>query len=262
MNIGLYSAISGSKAEETRLEVTANNIANMSTVGYKKDIPLFKAVLSSAEDTMQVPPPGISFASSEEATPVFKDGYSFVVFDQLKTDFAQGTLTKTDNKLDVAIDGDGFFIVETPQGMRYTRQGNFTIDESKRLITQEGFPVMSDRNKEIVIEGNSIEIKSDGEIYIDGVQADKLGVVDFEKPYTLKKIGNCLFESENQNQGFDAKEFQVKQGFRELSNVDMIKEMVQMISILRSYQSYQKIIKTTMETVTSRAVNDVGNLQA
>ncbi len=254
---GLYSAISGSIAQERRLEIISNNLANMSTAGYKRDIPLFKAVLSNTQNQIQEAP-GIAFISLEEKSPLFKNASSFVVLDKIATDFSQGLFKETGNKLNVAINGDGFFVIETPQGTRYTRQGNFSIDNSNRLVTQEGHPVMSSANNEIIIDGKSIEIGDTGEISVDGKIVGSLNVVNFPKPYSLKKIGNSLFTStEGSSQ---AKEYGVKQGFLELSNINVIKEMVQMIDTLRSFQSYQKVIQMSMEAVTSRAVNEIGKL--
>jgi flagellar basal-body rod protein FlgF len=259
VNTGLYSAVSGSIAEEKRLDVISNNLANINTVGYKKDMPLFKSVLGKAQEEIYIPQ-GVSSASFEIDPVSLRRTASYVEFENLKTDFSQGTLQKTESDLDLAIDGDGFFVAETPQGLRYTRQGNFTLDGSKRLVTLDGYPVMDKNEREIEIDGSRVEVKEGGEIYVDGEEIGTLKIVDFPKPYSLQKIGSCLFESAEG--GFKGENYQIKQGFRELSNVNMIKEMVQMMSVLRSYQSYQKIIKTTMETIDSRTVNDLGRLSS
>jgi len=254
---GLYNAVSGSIAQERTLEIISNNLANMSTVGYKGDIPLFKSVLSNTQNQMQEAP-GVALISLNEQSSLFKDANSFVVLDKIVTDFSQGVFKGTGNKLDVALDGDGFFAVETPKGIRYTRQGNFSLDSSNRLVTQEGYPVMSSSDNEIVIDGKTIEINNNGEISADGKIVGNLNVVDFPKPYSLKKIGNSLFASIEKDS--QAKEYAVKQGFLELSNINVIREMIQMIDSLRSYQSYQKVIKMSMEVVASRAVNEIGRL--
>lgn len=256
---GLYSALSASKAQELRLEVISNNLANMSTVGYKRDIPVFRTILNSAQDNLQTAPPAALPVSSLENLILMRNRSSYVLLDNITTDFKQGVFKETGNSLDVAINGDGFFAVETPQGTRYTRQGNFTLDSSSRLVTEEGHPVLSNGEQEIIIEGTKIEISDDGEISVDGKTAGRVGVTDFPKPYLLTKVGNSLFSSSED--GFEAKEYGVKQGFLELSNINVIGEMVNMIDSLRSFESYQKLIKMSMEVVTSKAANEIGRVR-
>ncbi len=175
------------------------------------------------------------------------------------TNFEQGHLKGTGNALDVALGGEGFFSVQTPQGIQYTRKGNFVLNSNGTLVTQEGYPVLGKGGSEIQISGQNVVVASSGAIIVDGVEVDTLNVVDFADKKVLLKNGNSLYSPIDPNdQGSPAAETLVQQGFIEASNVDSIKAMTEMIDVIRGYESYQKALQSMNET--NSKTNEIGKL--
>ena len=177
----------------------------------------------------------------------------------VKTDMEQGDVRSTENTLDVAIVGRGFFKVLTPEGVLYTRKGNFDLDGDGNLITQDGKTVLG-VNGSINIQGKSIEIEADGIIYADGIQTGQLDVVDFDDYENLVKVGRGLFKNVSGNEIDKAPETIIRQGALELSNVNVAEEMISMIHSLRAFESYQKSIKA-IDELNNQAINQVGRLR-
>ncbi len=240
MNKGIYPALSGGVAYEKLLSVIANNVANINTAGYKADRPVFR---------VDVP------ASINETTSALsvKDKF-YTEIDSVFTDFNTGVIRQTGNVLDLAIEGDGFFVLDTPEGPRYTRSGNFILDSSNAITTTDGHMVMGDGGPVILAEG-TISIDTDGRVSVDGSEINKIRIVDFEKPYILKKDQNNMFLGSGEQ---TADGYKVLQGAVELSNVNSVKEMASMISVLRGYETYQKVM-TTLDDMSARA-NEVGRV--
>lgn len=230
--------------QEMRLDVYSNNLANLNTVGYKADKTAFQfdepEVLSNidSESTPQLSPYAPAFISY--------------------TDYTPGAIQNTGNPLDVAIVGKGFFEVQTAEGFQYSRSGRFSVNEDGVLSTSDGWPVMG-QGGEIVIDGGSVKITDGGEVSVDGEVVDVLRVVDFPEPYNLKKVGNSAFVPELESIiAQDAPNFRVTQGAVEASNANAIGTMTKMIELLRTFESYQKVIKAADETM-ARTINDVGS---
>jgi flagellar basal-body rod protein FlgG len=241
--------LSGARAQEIRLEVLSNNMANVNTVGFKEDR-VFRI-----PSTPSSVPEEISGASLADNPLGDNSGPPVCTF----TNFEQGHLKGTGNALDVALSGEGFFSVKTPNGIQYTRKGNFVLNSSGTLITQEGYPVLSKGGSEIQISGKEVVVASNGEIIVDGVEVDSLNVVDFANKKGLLKKGDSLYSPEDPNdQGAPAEETLVEQGFIESSNVDSIKAMTEMIDVIRGYESYQKILQSMNET--NSQTNEIGKL--
>jgi len=244
MNKGIYPALSGGIAYERVLSLVANNVANINTSGFKADRPVFKVDMpTSSQDAYM----GESGAMS------LNDKF-FTEIDALFTDFNSGVIKQTGNVLDVAIEGDGFFVVNTPDGARYTRSGNFTLNASNTLITADGNMVMGE-NGPILLEQGNILVDSEGGISINGSEVNRLKIVDFDKPYNLAKDHGNMFTGSNER---PAEGYKVLQGAIELSNVNPVKEMASMIEVLRGYESYQKVM-TTLDEISARA-NEVGRV--
>ena len=249
MSSAIYMAASGALSQQIRLEVLSNNLANVNTVGFKADLVTF--------ETAALPEPVPLVATSESLpAPASIESVSLAV-DQY-TDFAQGQLTQTGSPLDTAINGDGFFAVQTPEGIAYTRNGNFTLSADGLLTTQEGYPVLGDGG-EISIEGETFDIDSQGNINVEGGSIGRIRVVDFDKPYALQKIGTNLFVPEDtQVEPQDAEFADVKQGFLEGANVAAIKMMTEMIETIRMFESYQKAMKA-IDQANAQTINEVGS---
>ena len=245
MSGAIQLVASGGIFYEKKLEVLANNLSNINTVGFKANQAFILPDLK--ENSGQTSISG----KSQNFLPLLPFG--------IKTDFSSGHLKHTGNALDLALNGNGFFCIETPDGIQYTRKGNFTLNEKGILVTQEGLPVLSERGK-IEINGKNFVVDRKGNISVDGKQVNTIKIVDFPQPYALKKAGNSLFTltdssvAENEAEGVE-----VRQGFVEFSNVDAIRMMTEMIEVLRGYESYQKIIQS-INDVSSKAINDVGRL--
>ena len=253
MSFGLYTAVCGSRCQEKRMEVLSNNLANVGTAGFKECRPVFRVcnpridnatLLSDLNDQKK-------FMLSQKAN------ISYAVFSGIKTDFSAGEMKVTGNPLDVAIRGSGFFVVNTPGGDLYTRTGSFSLNDKDELVTHEGYPLKG-KGKSIKIKGSEISINGDGNINVDGEQIDTLRVVDFKDYSSLRKVGENLFENTGGKKNEQKAEgFEIDQHCLELSNINIVKEMLKMIDVLRIYESYQKVIQSMDET-DSRATRDVG----
>jgi flagellar basal-body rod protein FlgG len=178
--------------------------------------------------------------------------------DTIYIDYAAGQVAQTGNPFDMAIDGDGFFTVNTPDGPAYTRQGNFRLSADGTLITSDGYPVQG-QGGAIHISGNSIEIDSKGVITADGSQVGTISMVDFPKPYALTKIGSALFVPTNAETAPQPSTAELRQAHLEGSNVETISEMVQMIETSRYFDACQRTI-LSFNDMTSKAANELGKL--
>lgn len=252
---GLYTSALAMTTNMQRMDVVSNNIANIDTNGFKKDTAITQSF--SEELMKRINDPQYSFYSVPEDV----GGVSLGVFVQsVHTNFTEGSLKKTENSLDLAITGDGFFVVQKADenGIpteHYTRDGAFTLAASGLLMTKDGFPVIGEGGTVIVPDGE-IVIDDVGNIYANDTFVDKLKLVDFSNKDTLRKMGSNLYKriDETTETPFNG---MVEQGFVEGSNVNSVKEMVDMISLSRVYEANQKVITTT-DTTLQRAVNDLG----
>ena len=232
----------GMLPRQRQLEIDANNLANINTIGYKKDEVFFRHLIDSLQ------------ASDEKNAKVSSASGEVI------TDFSSGSLRETGNPLDLAIVGDGFFVIDTPEGNVFTRNGNFSLDADGRLTTQDGYSVLGSGG-EIQITGNEVRISEDGSILVDGQATDTLRVVRFENPTLLTKIGGTYFMDENDAGMMDVEstDLKVRQGYLEGSNVTGIKEIVQMIEIYRQFEMGQRAISTQDQTL-EKLINDGGRL--
>lgn len=228
---GIFSTLPGKFVNEKKLEMITNNMANVSTPGYKASRPVF--TVATDEETSGDPGLRQTFVS-------IQDSY---------LNFSNAPLIESGNVFDCAIEGDGFFVVSTKDGNMYTRNGQFSLDTEKRLVTSDGNPVLG-KNGVININGKEVMIESDGSVFVDGVLADTLKVVNFADKRDLRNYGKGLFINTNDRDiPADAEKSSIKQGFYETSNVDIMKEMVEMISTLRAYESYTKVDQSFNDTL-------------
>lgn len=219
-----------------RLDVVTNNIANIDTPGFKAEHLYF-------------------LRGGSGSTPAKSMLKQITV-----TDYSPGIFRKTGNALDAAIQGKGFFVIQTKNGLAYTRDGRFTLNKNKNLVTQTGGYVLGKLGK-IIINGNTVKIADNGTINVDGNEVDRLKVVDFGKPSALLRIGKDLYQDPKglANPKIE-KNPKIQSGYLEFSNVEAIKEMVKMIDIQRSYQFYQKVMQT-IEDQNKLSTNSIGKLR-
>jgi len=246
---GLYAAATGMIAVEDRQSVIANNIANAATVGYRRQ----EAVQKGFRQVF----------SKESVSPARFDASSApgggVKVVETYTNTQAGPVSGTDDPLNVALQGPGYIAVNTPQGERFTRAGNFIVDSDGQLATSDGYKVQGSGGSPIEIQAGNAVITEDGSIQIGDVTAGKLRVVEFEDPHMLTREGQNLYMAspEATSRSAEATATKVMGKALEMSNVSLPKEMVSMILAVRAYEANQKVINTADETV-SRIIDQVG----
>jgi flagellar basal-body rod protein FlgG len=258
---GLYIAASAAISETKRIDVISNNIANVNTSGFKKDT----MITESFPNILMKRIGATDYRDIAARAPITsKIGYigkmnNGVRVDEVFTNFEQGSISTSGNPLDLALQGKGFFSVETPNGERYTRSGEFTLDSEGFITTKEGYKVQG-QNGPIQVDGENIVINEDGQVFSDGIEIDALKLVDFNDYTLLKKEGDALYIDSSGDAG-NVKESEglVLQGSFEASNVNSVKMMVEMITMLRSYEANQKVIKTHDELL-GKSVNEIGRV--
>lgn len=255
MNRGIYPILSGALSQERRLQVIANNLANANTTAYKRDETLFAALLSAASATppRMAPPAAWSFT----AAPVGGSGGSrfFVALRGVATEFQPGRLRTTNNPLDVAIQGPGFFEVRTPDGVRYTRNGVFHVSHKQELVTEQGYRVMGKKGP-LKVGNGDVRIAPDGTVTVDGQVSGTLKIVEFPPDRPPEKIGEGLYRGTG---GRPVKAPLLAIGHIEESNVNAVEEMVQVIEVMRSYESAQRLVQT-FDRMTETAIQDIGRV--
>ncbi len=261
----LYVAASGMIAEEERLSVISNNLANVDTPGFKKDRITFSDYLYHTGLI-----PGSSKKKYSYKSKNYFDPQNSVVFaDEHHTDFSQGSLKETEKPTSVAIEGKGFFLVRKNGKTLYTRDGNFIIDATGVLKTSDGAEVLGrvapNMPLEPIVVNPRLEtvIREDGAILQNGNPLFYLEIRDFNGDYNkyLKKFGLTYFELKDpKNIGFKIQNPKLLTGYIEISNSNVVEEMVNLINCIRHYEACQKAVQITFEDVTSRTVNDVGRI--
>jgi len=260
---GINAAATGMMAQQYNIDVISNNLANVNTPGFKQLIPIFKNL--SDIDLKEKNKNEDNFANQDNTIGTLSSGS---VLDSTILDLQQGAMKKTDNKLDFAISGDGFFAVGTQNGDSYTRNGSFVLDNDGNLVTKDGNPVLSQSGSAIKIDItgtntsiNKLSVKEDGTLLLNNKKIDKLKIMDFDKPADLMAIGNSLYKPVNS--GISPKEAtncKIEQGFVEGSNSNTIESMINTISASRTYETLAKVVKTTEMTL-EKSVNDVGRVK-
>ncbi len=268
---GVYTALSGAMAQTAKMDTVANNIANANTPGFKRDQQVFQEYLSAFEKEPTVNTVPRVVASIDSFYPLNGGDQSFVDLKGTFTDFAQGSVRSTGNPLDVAVDGKGMFEVMTPAGMRFTRAGNFTMDGSGKLVTKDGFPVMQQgapgadpESRIIKFDGQqAVSITDQGDVFQGTDLVGKLSIVEFAKEDSIQKEGNSLygFKSNAAPEVFNAANPSVRQGFLEMSNVNIVQEMTDMITTQRVFESTQKAI-SAYDQLADKLINQVGKTTA
>ena len=216
-------AIAGAR-KLTQLDFVANNVANANTPGFKAEH-LYNAM------------------KGKEAQ---ENARTDLGPTSTKIDFAQGTLNRTGNKFDLAIENEGFFTIETKKGTSYTRNGSFILNNNNELVTPAGDYVMGESGR-ISISGESVQIGADGSIQVDGSAVAKLKITAFSNPGDISRAEGGQYRDNGKADPKGAESYKIASGYLEMSNVNAVKEMVDMIDIQRTFETYQKIILTITE---------------
>lgn len=250
MNLSLYSAATGMEAQQLNLNTIANNLANVNTPGFKRSKIEFQDLLyqnprASGSDSGggNLVPTGVEVGNGSRVAATSKV-------------FTQGQLTNTGEKLDVAIQGDGFYEIQRPDGTRaYTRDGSFKLNAQGQVVTVDGLPVLSGFQP-IAAGSSSVSIAEDGQVTVqtpNGTQTFSITLARFANPAGLRSLGGNLYEEtaasgtpelgKPSEQGFG----RTIQGYTENSNVNIVEEMVNLIIAQRAYEINSKSIQTSDE---------------
>ena len=236
---GLYSAVSAMIMNATRQQVLSHNIANTQTPG-------FKQILTTAQDFMQNQ--AVYTNVNLQSTRVEYVG-NLGLGTQIGTDlidYGQGAMQSTNNPLDFALQGNGFFTVKTPDGNRYTRDGRFIRDADNTLVTVDGFQVLDDASQPIELPDGDVSVAQDGAITVNGTAVATLGIGVFADPAAeLQHTEGNLFSGPAASTGEDVP--QVVQGYLEMSNANVSQLMTQLVEVGRSYEAAQKLVQNQDE---------------
>lgn len=243
MDPGYYVAAGSLKARAFQLDVVANNLANAATVGYKPDQPFFAVFNKAAGSARRLP-----------LSPHVNEG---VVFGETGVVMEQGTLRPTGRPLDLAIEGNAFFMVRTPAGDRVTRDGRLQLGQDGQLQAMDGSPVLGKNGQPVQVDPKNgvVSVSPDGTVQQKEQVLGQLDLKAYEKPGTLKRTGALRFDPAG------AAETPVKgtvtQGHLEQSAVDSSSTMVEMIRLNRLYELSLKVASTLTNDLDSRSINDV-----
>jgi len=231
---------------QRKIDIVANNLANLSTSGYRGEQPIF------SEYVMPLAADATSGAEDRQIL--------YVIDPAMHRDFRFGRMEQSGNPLDVALNGDGWFAVETPDGERYTRAGRFTVDQEGRLTTAQGYPVLGDGGP-IAFQPNEtgITFAADGSVSSSAGQKGRLRIVTFADQRQLVKEGANLFASPLAPEA--AENPRISQGVVELSNVNAIEQITEMIQVTRAYESTARMLADTNELETD-AIDTLGTVPA
>jgi flagellar basal-body rod protein FlgF/flagellar basal-body rod protein FlgG len=225
MNNGIYAASAGLLARTQELDVAANNLANANTGGFRGERVSFRTQMMTASQNTYT-----------------RAVSSFGVLGTAHTDFSQGSLEQTGNPLDIAIEGSGFFTVQAPNGVQYTRNGAFHLTKSGGLVTAQDLPVLGDKGPITLPQGDS-EISSSGLISVNGDVAGQLKLVDFDSNVPLTSLGGAYYSAPSAA-GTPATEFTVRQGSLESSNINPVESAVGLIEMQRNAEMMQRALTT------------------
>lgn len=245
----MYIAGTGMLVQRYRMDVITNNVANADTSGYKTDNLLSRSFSDMMLSRLNDP----SVINRSTAVGPQNTG---IHIDEVITNFTQGGLENTGRSLDLAIQGDGFFTVDTPAGARYTRAGSFTLNAQGYLTTAEGYYVLDINNQPIQIGTDDFGVDSSGNVSVNGNTIARIAVVEFQDTGALRKAGDNLYTVYGNANPYPAQNSSVMQGYLENSNLDIAKEMTNMITTERAYEASQRILRMIDDTL-GKTVNEI-----
>ena len=238
-------------------DVIANNLANASTVGFRKE----GLIISSFTEIMDREVSGMEQASSETMS-----GHQMQTSTDIRhrsaTHMSQGALKETGSSFDLALsdDGNGMFTIKTARGIEFTRSGKFRLNNEGFLVTPDGSQVMG-HNGAIRATGNDFKVTDDGTVMVDGKSVDRILVSVFESTGDMKRAGSTAFNSETPRVRAAAPgDFQIKQGFLEMSNVNALQEMVGLMQVMRNFEANQKALSSNDQRL-QKAVSELGRVR-
>jgi flagellar basal-body rod protein FlgF/flagellar basal-body rod protein FlgG len=241
MDSGYYAATAALVARSQALDTIANNLANASTVGFRAEQNVFSSVLADA--------------GNSAFTPLNKAINDFGILSGTNLDLAQGAFQKTGNPLDLAVQGSGFFVVQTADGPKYTRNGSFMVSSKGQLITSAGDAVMGDKGVIPMLPG-PVSISPDGTISSNGAVAGKLKLVKFAAGTNLTSAGNTYYSAPAKSEIADT-DSSIQQGVLESSNVNPVSSMVELITAQRSAEMMQRALSMFNSEIDKTATQEL-----
>ncbi len=243
-------------AEAARHESIANNMANVSTIGFKRDTAVLRQQPTQMLHRLSDQFVGINGLHADLAPAVGGRGQGAVV-EAILTNFQQGKPLETGNRMDICLQGQGFFMIDTARGRRYARQGNFSVSGEGKLVTMSGDHVLNGKGQPITVGNGNFEVNEEGIIFIDGEESGRLAVMIPDDPAMMVKEGEGLY-APAPGARLRASGARVVQGWLERSNVNPVLEMAEMLKALRAYEANQRAIMAQDETL-GLLISRVGN---
>lgn len=237
MSKEIFIALSGGLAYQRQLEVVANNVANVSTSGFKQDRTVFSVARPEFEKQARTPP--------AQGTPAYLLANSYADAAQSYVDLSGGPIEQTGSNLNVALEGDGFFAVQGKSDTLYTRSGQFKVDKDGTLVNHMGLAVLGEKGP-IQVGSDNFQIGPDGTVSANGQVLDKLRVEGFAPDAQLQKVGDTMFSASGATPKA-VPDTRVFQGALERSNVDPLRGMLEMITVQRNYESFSKVVANMNE---------------
>jgi flagellar basal-body rod protein FlgG len=234
-----------------QMDVTANNLANASTPGYRKSDTIQRAFPTLLIQRLE----RVGSQGKVQRANVGELGIG-VTLDGTYTNFTPGALRQTDNPLDVALlEPEVFFTVATGEGLRYTRNGSFQLTAGGQLVDRSGNPVLGTQGP-IYIRGTNVVIDHDGYVHVDGMLVDRLLITAFTEPQMLQREAGQYFAALPEAGAYVPEEFTALQGQLEQSNVNIVTELVKMINVQRAYEANQRAVRAADDTL-GKLVNEL-----
>ncbi|NRA67075.1 MAG: flagellar hook-basal body protein [Pseudobacteriovorax sp.] len=258
----IYTPLAGALSQERALETIANNLANVNTVGFKGDRVSFKMLAAEPYDNYPDPlPPANYKVNMQELSPLVGNELSYVGIADISKDYSQGPAITTHNKFDLMIEGEGFFQVLTPEGVRYQRGGDLSVSNEGALVNKFGEPILGEKGL-IQVRSQDFQVNPKGEIYQDGQLVDQIQIMKFKDPTRIEHIGGGkVFFGGSPDQVEFSKKARIQQGFLEGSNVNPMKNLTAMIVSHRSYEAYQKAV-SNYDKIMDKSSNTIGEVRA
>ncbi len=260
---GVYDAAGAMIVQMNRVNNITNNIANANTVGFKQErinMKTWSRIWGEANEKLPILPD-----TGQAKKFINESADSTAHLDRSYVDFSQGTFKHTGNRLDFAIEGKGFFLVLTKNGIKYTRDGQFSLLKNGTLVQRgTNYPVIGEnyfRNgMPIKLNGKNFMITSDGTVLVDKNRVDNIAIRDFKNYANLRKLHNHLFEPINSEKPLKISNYALAQGYLEMSNVKIVKSMVNLIQAQRSFERYQRVIDALGNEIMSDVVNKISKV--
>jgi len=264
---GIYTAVGSMLVNQVHLDVISNNLANLKTPGFKRGEVVnrsFPETLLHYQGDRALAGQGRLSAGLILAPPLPALRPIGVVAENVAVDAIYhmnqpGALRQTEDPLDFAIQGNGYFVLETPDGLRFSRDGHFHLNSEGFLVNSQGFAVLGERGRISLAEQHP-QLYGDNDLYLNGQVVDRLRIVAFPQEALLAKDGFNLFRETGNQVPLPAERAVVRQGYLEESNADIVRQMTQLVTVRRTYEAAQKIAQT-YDRLLGRAANELGSLR-